>query len=119
MFIKLQCSNATEASSAKLTNLLAQWIALNCQPISVDEDEGLELLLQVATGDLSYKLLPRGTIVRRVNEQHAAEKASKEENLAGVTCVALNGDHWSSVNNENYLGVIVHLIDAGNFTRSP
>ncbi|KAJ8369426.1 hypothetical protein SKAU_G00094540 [Synaphobranchus kaupii] len=34
------------ALSAKLTNLLAQWIAINCRPISVVEDDGLELLLQ-------------------------------------------------------------------------
>ncbi|KAF1384029.1 hypothetical protein PFLUV_G00137990 [Perca fluviatilis] len=27
-------------------------------------------------------------------------------------CVALTGDHWTSVNNDNYLGVTVHLIDA-------
>ena len=100
------------ALSAKLTGLLAQWIALNCRPISVVEDEGLELLLQAATGDPSYKLPARRTIVRRINEQHAAEKAAKEEKLAGATCVALTGDHWSSVNNENYLGVTVHLIDA-------
>ncbi|KAK2907208.1 hypothetical protein Q8A67_006193 [Cirrhinus molitorella] len=41
------------ALSAKLTNLLAQWIATSCQPISVAEDDGLELVLQVATGDPS------------------------------------------------------------------
>lgn len=100
------------ALSAKLTNLLAHWIALNCRPISVVEDEGLELLLQAATGDPSYKLPARRTILRRINDQHTAEKAAKEEKLAGATCVALTGDHWSSVNNENYLGVTVHLIDA-------
>lgn len=76
------------------------------------EDEGLELLLQAATGDPSYKLPARQAIVRRISEQHATEKAAKEEKLAGASCVALIGDHWSSVNNENYLGVTVHLINA-------
>ncbi|CAL8234246.1 unnamed protein product [Boreogadus saida] len=29
-----------------------------------------------------------------------------------ATCVALTGDHWTSVNNDNYHCVTVHLIDA-------
>lgn len=99
------------ALSAKLTNLLAQWIAINCRPISVVEDDGLELLLQAATGDPSYKLPARRTIMRKIHNQHATEKAARDEKLAGATCVALTGDHWTSVNNENYLGVTVHLID--------
>ncbi len=33
------------ALSAKLINLLAQWIATSCRPISVVEDDGLELVL--------------------------------------------------------------------------
>ena len=40
------------ALSAKPTNL-AQWIATSCRPISVVEDDGLELVLQAATGDQS------------------------------------------------------------------
>ena len=59
------------ALSAKLTNLLAQWIATSCRPISVVEDDGLKVVLQAArrpgsclenrrpqaaTGDPSYKL---------------------------------------------------------------
>nr|XP_033473582.1 zinc finger BED domain-containing protein 1-like [Epinephelus lanceolatus] len=49
--------------------------------------------------------------MRRIHDQHAAEKNAKEEKLAGTTYVALTGDHWTSVNNENYLGVTAHLID--------
>lgn len=100
------------ALSAKLTNLLAQWIATSCRPISVVEDDGLELVLQAATGDPSYKLPARRTIMRRIQDQHAAEKAAKYEKMVEARCVALTGDHWTSVNNDNYLGVTVHLIDA-------
>ncbi len=75
------------------------------------EDDGLELLLQAATGDPPYKLPARRTIMRRIHDQHATEKAAKDEKLVGATCVALTGDHWTSVNNDNYLGVAVHLID--------
>ena len=100
------------ALSAKLTNLLAQWIATRCRPVSLVEDDGLELVLQAATGDPSYKLPARRTIMRRIHDQHAAKKAAKEEEMVEATCVALTGDHWTSVNNDNYLGVTVHLIDA-------
>ncbi|XP_054592038.2 E3 SUMO-protein ligase ZBED1-like [Nothobranchius furzeri] len=100
------------ALSSKLTDLLAQWIATSCRPISVVEDDGLELVLQAATGDSSYKLPARRTIVRKIHDQHATEKAAKYEKLVEATCVALTGDHWTSVSNDNYLGVTAHLIDA-------
>ncbi|CAL8276941.1 unnamed protein product [Boreogadus saida] len=50
--------------------------------------------------------------MRRIHDQHASEKAAKDEKLVEATCVALTGDHWTSVKNDNYLGVTVHLIDA-------
>ena len=111
----LECNRSKPVSTAlseKLTNLLAQWIAASCQPISVVEEDGLELVLQAATGDPSYKLPARRTIIRRIHDQYAAEKASKHEKMVEARCVALTGDHWTSVNNDNYLGVTVHLIDA-------
>lgn len=110
-----ECTNRgtpiSETLSEKLTNLLARWIAINCRPISVVEDEGLQLILQVAMGDPSYKLPARQTIVRRIHDEQATQRAVKEEKLAGATCVALTGDHWTSPANENYLGVTAHLID--------
>ena len=99
------------ALSAKLTSLLAQWIAIDCRPISVVEDDGLQLLLQAATGDPNYKLPARRTIVRRIHDKHATEKAERDKKLTEAACVALTGDHWTSVGNDNYLGVTVHLID--------
>uniref|UniRef100_A0A1A8BSK1 BED-type domain-containing protein n=1 Tax=Nothobranchius kadleci TaxID=1051664 RepID=A0A1A8BSK1_NOTKA len=69
------------ALSSKLTNLLAQWIATSCRPISVVKDDGLELVLQAATGDSSYKLPARRTIVRKIHDQHATEKTAKDEKL--------------------------------------
>ena len=113
MFESTERSKPVSAAlSARLTKLLAQWIAINCRPIYVVEDDGLELVLQAATGDPTYKLPARQTIMRRIHDQYATEKAMKDEKLAGATCVALTGDHWTSVGNDNYLGVTVHLIDA-------
>ncbi|XP_042601431.1 uncharacterized protein LOC122140731 [Cyprinus carpio] len=54
------------ALSAKLTNLLAQWIATSCRPISVVEDDGLELVLQAATG------------VTKTEERHFAEECARQ-----------------------------------------
>ena len=34
----------------------------------------------------------------------------KENDLAAAKHVALTGDHWTSVSNDNYLGVTAHLI---------
>ncbi len=110
-----ECNRGKPVSTAlsdKLTNLLAQWIATSCRPISVVEDDGLELVLQAATGDPYYKLPARRTIMRRIHVQHAAEKAAIDEKMVEARCVALTGDHWTSVNNDNYLGVTVNLIDA-------
>ncbi|XP_048014184.1 E3 SUMO-protein ligase ZBED1 [Megalobrama amblycephala] len=110
-----ECNRGKPVSTAlsdKLTNLLAQWIATSCRPISMIEDDGLELVLQAATGDPSYKLPARRTIMRKIHDQYAAEKAAKDEKMVEARCVALTGDHWTSVNNDNYLGVTVHLIDA-------
>ncbi|XP_060792592.1 E3 SUMO-protein ligase ZBED1-like [Neoarius graeffei] len=112
-----ECNRGKPVSAAlsdKLTNLLAQWIATSCRPISVVEDDGLELVLQAATGNPSYKLPARRTIIRTItpHDQYTAEKAAKDEKMVEARCVALTGDHWTSVNNDNYLGVTVHLIDA-------
>ncbi len=43
--------------------------------------------------------------MRRIHDQHAAEKAAIDEKMVEARCVALTGDHWTSVNNDNYLGV--------------
>ena len=69
--------------------------ALPSLTISVVEDEGLELLLRAATGDPTYTLPARRTIVRRIHDKYAAEKAVKDEKLAAATYVALTGDHWT------------------------
>ena len=50
--------------------------------------------------------------MRRIRDQHAAKKAAKDEKMVETTCVALTGDHWTSVNNDNYLSITVHLINA-------
>ncbi|KAL7389051.1 hypothetical protein ABVT39_025546 [Epinephelus coioides] len=80
-------------------------------PISIVEDRGLQEIVQIASGDPFYKAPSRGTVVARIHELYDNEKLMKTELLAQAPCIALTGDHWTSVNNQNYLGVTGHLID--------
>ena len=84
---------------------------MDCRPINIFEDKGLQEIIQISTGDPFYKAPSRGTVVTRINELYDSEKAMKTELLAQAPFIALTGDHWTSVNNQNYLGVTGHLID--------
>ncbi|KAJ8375518.1 hypothetical protein SKAU_G00060980 [Synaphobranchus kaupii] len=84
---------------------------MDCRPINIVEDQGLQEIIQIASGDPFYKAPSRGTVVARINELYDNEKAMKMELLAQAPFIALTGDHWTSVNNQNYLGVTGHLID--------
>ncbi len=109
-----ECSRGklvNKTTTAKLTNSITKWIATDCRPISIVQDRGLQDIIQIATGDPSYQLPSRGTIVTRIHELYDTEKAKKVNQLAEGTFIALTGDHWTSVSNQNYLGVTAHLID--------
>ena len=94
----------------KLTSTVAKWIAKSCRPINIVEDEGFTEVLRVATGDSSIKAPQRRTIMTKIHELYEAEKKKKENDLAATKHQALTGDHWTSVSNDNYLGVTAHLI---------
>uniref|UniRef100_A0A8C4DLB3 Zinc finger BED domain-containing protein 1 n=1 Tax=Dicentrarchus labrax TaxID=13489 RepID=A0A8C4DLB3_DICLA len=100
----------SKSTSEKLTDTIARWIAKDCRPINIVEDTGLAEVLKVATLDAFYKPPSRGTVMTKINELYDAKKKTKEEDLASVEYVALTGDHWTSVSNNNYLGVTVHHI---------
>lgn len=103
----------SKATTEKLTNSIAKWVAADCRPISVVEDEGLKEAFQIASSDSNFQLPSRTTVMKRIHQLYSDERAAKEELLAGVCHVALTGDHWTSVSNHNYLGVTAHLIDTG------
>ena len=46
----------------------------------------------------------------KIHELYEAEKNKREKYLAATEHVALTGEHWTSVSNDNYLGVTAHLI---------
>ncbi|XP_073720988.1 E3 SUMO-protein ligase ZBED1-like [Misgurnus anguillicaudatus] len=104
-------TRVTKSTSEKITNGLAHWIALDCRPLGVVEDKGLQNVLQIASSDTTYELPCRKTVTKRVQQLYDTEKADKENLLEKAECVALTGDHWTSVSNSNYLGVTAHFID--------
>ena len=57
-------------------------------------------MIRIASGDNSYDL-----------PLYDGERARTIQLLKQAASVALTGDHWTSVSNDNYLGVTAHLID--------
>uniref|UniRef100_A0A8C1L2T9 Uncharacterized protein n=1 Tax=Cyprinus carpio TaxID=7962 RepID=A0A8C1L2T9_CYPCA len=96
----------------KLTTAIARWVATDCRPVNIVEDSGLRDVIRLASSEPAYTLPSRGTIVARIEELYEAEKQSKINLLRNANAVALTGDHWTSVSNQNYLGVTAHHIDA-------
>uniref|UniRef100_A0A3B5A479 BED-type domain-containing protein n=1 Tax=Stegastes partitus TaxID=144197 RepID=A0A3B5A479_9TELE len=102
----------SKATTEKLTNSIAKWVAADCRPISIVEDEGLKEAFQIALPDPNFQLPSRTTVMKRIHQLYGNERNAKEELLAGACHVALTGDHWTSVSNHNYLGVTAHIIDS-------
>ncbi|RXN10852.1 zinc finger BED domain-containing 1-like protein [Labeo rohita] len=100
----------TKSTSDNLTNTIAKWIAKDCRPISTVEDSGFMDVLQVASQDSSYKPPSRATVMMKIHKLYENEKEKRKEVLAQVNYIALTGDHWTSVSNNNYLGVTAHYI---------
>ncbi|XP_063324964.1 E3 SUMO-protein ligase ZBED1-like [Pelmatolapia mariae] len=92
----------------KLTNSLVVWIAKNCRPVSIVEDDGLREVIRAASGDECYNLPSRGTTVSRLHTLYGHQRAQQCSKLVQVRNIALTGDHPTSVNNDNYLA---HFID--------
>ena len=102
----------SKATTDKLTNSIAKWVAADCRPIAIVEDGGLQEAFQIAASDPSFQLPSRTTVMKRIHQLYGDERNKKEELLSGACHVALTGDHWTSVSNHNYLGVTAHLIDS-------
>uniref|UniRef100_A0A3P9K018 HAT C-terminal dimerisation domain-containing protein n=1 Tax=Oryzias latipes TaxID=8090 RepID=A0A3P9K018_ORYLA len=100
----------TKSTSDHLTNTIAKWIAKDCRPISMVVDSGFLDVLQVASQDSSYKPPSRATVMTKIHALYESEKEKRKEVLAQVNYIALTGDHWTSVSNDNYLGVTAHFI---------
>src|SRR4029434_2796656 len=68
----------TRPSGEKVTNAAAVWVASDCRPINIVEDGGLTEMFRIASGDNSYDLPARGTIVSRIHSLYDGERARKK-----------------------------------------
>lgn len=100
-----------KTTSDKVTDELAKWIAKNCRPVNMVEDDGLRDIIRIASGDMFYSLPSRGTVVSRIHILYDSERALRMNMLEQAKAVALTADYWTSISNDNYLGVTAHLID--------
>ncbi len=93
-----QGKSVNNATTTKLTKANAKWIAIDCRPIIIVEDQEVQGIILIESDDQSYKPHSRGTIVTRIHELYVSEKATKAEQLAQATFIAREtGDHWTSV----------------------
>ena len=93
-----------------VTNAIAKWIAMNGRPTNIVSDDGLQTVIRVASGNQAYTLPSRPTIDRRIAELYRTEEMRIKAMLSEATYVAVTADYWSSIANENYLGVTGHAI---------
>ncbi len=45
----------SKATTTRLKNAMAKWVAMDCRPVSIVEDQGLQEIIQIASGDPFYK----------------------------------------------------------------
>src|SRR4029434_9614767 len=78
-------SKITRPVREKDTNALAVLVAGDCRTINIVKDVGLTEVIRIASGDNSYDLPSRGTIVSRIYSLYDGERARKKYNYLGVT----------------------------------
>ncbi|XP_023696650.1 E3 SUMO-protein ligase ZBED1-like [Paramormyrops kingsleyae] len=100
------------AKAEALADAISRWIACDCRPLSIVEDEGFLNTIRLASSDVTYTLPSRETIASRIEDLYANQKSSKLEQLRNAKAVALTGDRWASVTNHDYLSVSAHFIDS-------
>ena len=61
----------------KVTNAVTVLVAGDCRPINIVEDGGLTEVIRIASGDNSYDLPLRSTIVSRIQSLYDGERARK------------------------------------------
>ena len=62
-------------------NVLVKWIAMNCRPLNIVEDEGLTEVLQTASNDLIYKSPCRTTVTTKISKIYNGEKKNKLDSM--------------------------------------
>jgi len=99
-----------QAKYDQLTNCIAKWVAQDCRPLNVVEDDGLQKLIRCASGNEAYVMPSRKTISTRISTLYESEIVKIQGLLSNADHIALTTDYWTSVANESYLGVTAHFL---------
>ena len=63
----------SKATTEKLTNSIAKWVAADCRIISTVEDESLKEAFQIASSDPNFQLPSRTTVMKGIHQLYSDE----------------------------------------------
>lgn len=82
----------------------------NSSPLSTVQDKGLKKVLQIASSDPVTNCSAERQLQTKSSRFMTTKSRPKRFLLKKAECVALTGDHWTSVSNSNYVVVTAHTI---------
>jgi len=99
-----------QAKYDQITNCIAKWVAQDCRPLNIVDEERLQKVIRSASGNEAYVLPIRQMITARISTLYESEKEKLQNLLNTANHVALTTDYWTSVANESFLGVNAHFL---------
>ncbi|XP_022162406.1 zinc finger BED domain-containing protein 1-like [Myzus persicae] len=95
--------------SKELTKGLMTFVIKDLKPISIVDGEGFREFMHIAVPE--YIVPCRMTITRQIDEMAKVERENLKEVLKNIPNVCLTVDFWTSMANNNYLGITCHFLD--------
>uniref|UniRef100_A0A667YW07 BED-type domain-containing protein n=1 Tax=Myripristis murdjan TaxID=586833 RepID=A0A667YW07_9TELE len=105
-FLSRKCNKPRNEA---ITNLIAEMVALDMQPVSIVEDDGFYKLIKYLEPE--YELSCRRTVSSRVTKLYHDCSAQIKRLLNQALYVALTTDCWTSLNATSYITVTSHFLD--------
>lgn len=100
----------TAARSEKITQHIANMIAVDSQPFSIVEDKGFnDLISLLAPG---YKMPSRRTVKARVDVLMSEMRREIVHELGKAKYLSITTDTWTSCHTESYITLTAHYIDS-------
>ena len=75
------------------------------------EDGGLQQVLGTILQNAEHKLPCRRIIDKMLTDMHSTKMESVKESVKNRKSISLAPDYWTSIGNENYCGIISHMIN--------
>ena len=94
--------------SREITRMLAEFVARDLRPVALTEGKGF--LQFVRTLEPGYQMPSRKTLMKELHVMQGEVQASVASGLEKSKFVSLTTDFWTSLANDSYLGVTVHLV---------